>query len=446
MQLLSTVALLAWLPIVCYLFLILPARKAVMVSYLSGWLFLPVSSLPIQGFLDYDKSTAISLGTLLAAVLFDWDKRLFKIRPSKMDVPALVWCLCPFVSSVSNDLGIYDGMAGVADQFVTWGIPYIMGRAYFEGAEAMGRLSIGIFLSGLVYVPLCLYEVRMSPQLHKTLYGAHQHVFSQSWRFGGWRPTVFLQHGLAVGMWMTTASLIGCVLLTSGTVRSVLGWPMNLLVAITIVTSVLCKSIGAIFLFLGGCGTYWLSILVKSRLIIFALVGIVPLYLTVRVRGLWFGDELVSLSQEIDKDRAQSLKTRLDNETLLVDKAMLNPSCGWGRWGRSRVYGEDGEDVSITDSQWIIALGESGLVGLTAYFSMLLLPVLKTIARFHPRTWNNAQVAPVISLAICLALYSIDNLLNAMVNPIFMLMAGGLVNNSCKVSNDVEAALGARAV
>ena len=59
-------------------------------------------------------------------------------------------------------------------------------------------LLISIFIGGLLYVPLCLFEIRMSPQLHKLVYGFHQHIFAQTFRFEGWRPTVFLQHGLAV--------------------------------------------------------------------------------------------------------------------------------------------------------------------------------------------------------------------------------------------------------
>ena len=58
-------------------------------------------------------------------------------------------------------------------------------------------------LGGLIYVPLCLFEVRMSPQLHNMVYGFAQHSFGQTVRGGGWRPMVFMQHGLAVGLFMS---------------------------------------------------------------------------------------------------------------------------------------------------------------------------------------------------------------------------------------------------
>src|SRR5207247_306980 len=144
---------------------------------------------------------------------------------------------------------------------------------------------------------------------------------------------------------------------------------------------------------------------------------------------------------ELDEDRSQSLRTRLDNENSLVDKAMLKPLFGWGGWGRSRIHNDDGDDISVTDSKWIIALGENGLVGLISFFGMLLLPVFRTIIRTPFRTATDCRVGSMIGLAICVALYSIDNLLNAMVNPIFMLIAGGLASASCEALDDLKRSL-----
>ena len=38
----------------------------------------------------------------------------------------------------------------------------------------------------------------ISPQLHFMTYGFYQHEFTQVVRMGGYRPMVFLQHGIAV--------------------------------------------------------------------------------------------------------------------------------------------------------------------------------------------------------------------------------------------------------
>ena len=57
---------------------------------------------------------------------------------------------------------------------------------------------------------------------------------------------------------------------------------------------------------------------------------------------------------------------RFENEQLLIKRAKIRPWLGWGRFGRSFVYDEDGRMVTIVDSMWIIAFGFTGLVGLLA--------------------------------------------------------------------------------
>ena len=44
------------------------------------------------------------------------------------------------------------------------------------------RLAGGavLLIGGLIYIPFCLFEIKMSPQLHKWVYGYHQHAFDQN--------------------------------------------------------------------------------------------------------------------------------------------------------------------------------------------------------------------------------------------------------------------------
>ena len=102
-------------------------------------------------------------------------------------------------------------------------LPYLIGRIYFSDAAGLRELAVGIFIGGLVYIPFCLYEIRLSPQLHRIVYGYHAHSFAQTYRFGGWRPTVFMDHGLMVGLWMAMSCLAGIWLYVSGTLRSIRG-------------------------------------------------------------------------------------------------------------------------------------------------------------------------------------------------------------------------------
>jgi hypothetical protein len=72
-NLLVSIAFFGWIPVVFFLFLLLPPKRAVSTSLLVGWLFLPVASYDFPGFLDYNKTTATCLSVFLAAAFLDKD-------------------------------------------------------------------------------------------------------------------------------------------------------------------------------------------------------------------------------------------------------------------------------------------------------------------------------------------------------------------------------------
>jgi len=425
MNALTYVALIGWMPAVLLIFATMP-RRAPVVAFVAGWLFLPVASLSITGLPDYTKASATALAVLLGMLLFDRG-RLVGLRFRWFDMPMIVWCLTPFASSLSNGLGVYDGLSSVLNQSVIWGLPYFLGRAYFSELDGLRELAIGVAVGGLIYIPLCLYEVRMSPQLHTMVYGYYPHSggFSQVKRFGGYRPVVFMIHGLAVGMWMCGAALVGYWLWASGSIRRMAGVPFGALLVGLLVTVVLCKSSGALVLLAVGIVILEVVRKTASKLLIWALVLVAPVYIGARTTNLWTGDSAVELADKLGSDRASSLSFRFRNEDILVAKARSQPVFGWGGWGRNRVYDEEGKDLSVTDGLWVIALGKFGLVGLTSITAATLLPLILLAARSQASAWRSARQAPAVALAMLLCLYMIDNLMNDMVNPVYTLAIGG---------------------
>jgi hypothetical protein len=197
-----------WIPTVLGLFATFDGRRAVITAFLVAWLFLPVVSYTLPGLPDYTKMTATCWGILLATAIFD-SRKLLSLKMRAVDIPLIIMCLSPFASSISNDLGSYDGLSEALFKTVVWGFPYVIGRIYFSDLAGVRALAIGFFIGGIIYTPFCFFENLMSPQLHRMFYGFHQHSFAQTYRWGGWRPMVFMEHGLMVGMWMATASLVG---------------------------------------------------------------------------------------------------------------------------------------------------------------------------------------------------------------------------------------------
>ena len=319
-----------------------------------------------------------------------------------------------------------DGLSGSLQHIVVWGVPYLVGRIYFRTLPTLRELALGIFAAGLVYAPLCLWEIRMSPQLHHFFYGFPQAPFAATIRFGSYRPMVFTPHGLALGMFMTSASLIGFWLWYSRTSRRIAGVPTGLALLALLITTVLCKSFGALILLLVALVALPAANRFGRRAVITLLIMTAPCYMIARTTDLWSGETAVELAAMLSIDRSRSLQTRLNNDALLVRRALERPVFGWGGWARARVLDHQWRDVAITDGLWIIAFGNHGVVGLTSVTALMLLPALLLHRRYHVRHWRSAQLAPVAVLAITLVLYACDSVMNAMPTPLVPLMAGAV--------------------
>jgi hypothetical protein len=426
-SILVPIALFGWIPALLLIFALLPPRRAVIVAFLLAWLFLPVARYPIAGLPDYTKMSATCAGVLLATALFD-PGRFLAFRPHWFDVPMAIWCAVPLATSLSNGLGAYDGLSSALTHLVTWGFPYFIGRLYFSDLASLRELTIGIFVGGLLYVPLCLFEIRMSPQLHTMVYGFHP-SWGNSLRFGGWRPVVFMQDGLMVGTWMAMTSLVGAWLWACRVLKPALGMPPALLVLLLLLTTILCKSVGALVLLAVGLSTLFATRKLRTSLIVLLVTAAPVAYMLARTVGGWSGQQLISVAELVSSDRASSLATRLSNEDLLGGRAMLRPFVGWGGWGRGFDFDPETQRYGgIPDGMWIIALSVNGAVGLAALTAVQLLPPLLVLRRYRARSWGTPLVAAPAAMAVILALYATDNLFNAMINPIYMLIAGGLTS------------------
>lgn len=421
------VALAAFVLFVLGCFIQLSPQRALLVSLFTGWLFLPTFDNAYAVPLLHAKVMFVPAVVLFASVAFD-GARWMRFRPRLLDLPMALVCCSPFASSLANDLGSYDGGSAVFEMSLIWGVPYLFGRVYFDEPGALRDLARAIVAATLAYVPFCLWEIRMSPQLHATVYGFQPFgSFVQAIRFGGYRPSVFMAHGLMLGMFMTSGTLIALWIWRTHALEDLWGVPIGWFCAALAMTTLLCKSTGAAALLVLGLGVLEAARRLRSSMPLLILLVLPPAYCVARTSG-WTGRQLVSLSEEVvNEDRAASVEFRIVNEDQLIAKALQRPWLGWARWGRSRVYDESGKDVSIIDGLWILTLGTSGLVGLAALGLALALPTLLLVSLFPGRQWSDTRLTPTAALAVAGALGMIDDVFNAMLSPIFPVIGGSLV-------------------
>jgi hypothetical protein len=418
-----------WLPLVLYIFSRYPPQRALLISFVIAWLFLPQASLAIPIVPDYGRITATCYGVLLGTLIFDV-QRLAKFRYSWIDIPITVWCLCPVISSLTNDLGPYDAFVTTLEQIWSWGLPYFLGRIYLNDFSGLRQLAVAVFIGGLVYVPLCIIESRLSLSIHLVVYG-FQHpsqTFLFAIRYGGYRPSVFLESGLMLGVWLMWAALSAVVLWrTKNLPPRMWNLPTGFWVGVILFTFAIQRSTGAYILFLLGLLIMFLARWLRITLPLWIIYAIIIAFVTYSAIGAFPRKEVIAfMSQFFEAERIQSVEFRFMNEEILGEKARQRWLFGWGGFGRNRIYNELGEDITVTDSLWIIVFGVNGIVGLISCFGTLLLPPLAFVWRYPARLWSHPLAAPAAAMAVSVVLYAFDCVLNAMINPLFTLTAGGI--------------------
>jgi hypothetical protein len=425
-------ALFGWPAVTLFLFASMQPRKALLISLWGGWLFLPVHTFPVPFLPDYSKFTCVVGSCLLGVVLFDAE-RFRKRHPRRTDLLMLGWVLVPFPTSVSNGLGVYDGLVVSLEHAATWGGAYLLGRLYLSSYPGLRVFAVSGVLAGLVYAPFVLWESRLSPQLHRQIYGyyAHSSGFSQVHRLGGWRPSVFQDHGLMLGMLLTVIALLAAGLYLARERRALpYGLPL-LPVAMGLAgLAVWSRSSGAIaLLFLGGAVMFTMSRFRWSSPI-WVLIAVPLVYTGLRGTNAWDGQGVVDfIEQNISPDRADSLDYRFSAERLLAEKARERPLLGWGGPDRGRVVWSRGgmvdNDLVVADGQWIIAFNTFGALGWACLLGAFLVPLFSFASHAPPRLWFRTQFAAPAAVGLVGALFMVDCLLNAMVTPIYLVGLGG---------------------
>lgn len=431
-------AILIWPAIALLIFTNRAIVPAILTATVLPYLFLPEAfAINLPGLPDLDKTFAITIG-LIVGLLF------FAARGRKApDLPALktegfkfrfvLYVLLAavvggiFVSIRNNGewlvfgptvlpaLRPWDALGRIAELFI-FAVPFFVARKYLATPD-MHRALLKVFVvAGLVYTLFMLVEFRLSPQLHNWVYGYHQHSFLQHIR-DGYRPIVFLEHGLWVGFFMFMA-LMAAAALWKAEKQSKWLWAMGWLFVILMIS----KNLGAFVIGLMSLAVFF-GLHRKMQIWFVIVVALSTLsFPALRQAQLVPIDSIMSAAESISEDRAGSLRYRLDNEDQLLARASEKPFFGWGSWGRDRIYNEYGSDISVTDGLWIIILGGWGWVGYVGFFGVLAAPLV-----FLAATARRKEVPPeTIALALICAGNFIYLIPNATLTPIGLLCFGAL--------------------
>lgn len=439
----SMLAVLCWPFVVFWLFANRTPAVAVTAAIVGGYLLLPSNySINLPAIPSLNKNSLPALAAAAAAFIMIRRQRLQALG-SDMVLPGMwprsramrILFIVLLIGSVATVLtntdmlryGVrtlpalrpYDIASFLGNMLFTL-LPFLLARKYLAHPDAQRVLLAGLVVAGIVYSFLALYEVRFSPQLSRMIYGYFPHDWRQHLRAGGYRPVVFLQHGLWLAIFFCSSLLAAMALWRSSTGALRTRWLVAS--AWLFMTLVLSKGVGAlgIGLFLG---TMILFLPIRLQVIGAAvLAGSLLVYPMLRGASLAPTEIALSLAGQYDTGREASLRFRLMNEDILLDKANERPIFGWGTWGRNRVFDDQGRDLSVTDGYWIVLIGSQGWTGYLAQFGLLLMPLIYLGLR-----WKHLALTPATAgLSLALTANMIDLIPNATLTPVTWLMAGAL--------------------
>jgi hypothetical protein len=415
-------------------------RQATIWTVLGAQFLLPVgAAIKIPTIPQFDKSSIPSICVAIGCIVLSRRPlRLFK-GIGFLEILIVLYLSGPLITSELNGddlifdyrvvpgVGMYDAISAAEAALISL-LPFLVGRQFLWKSETIKDMFRILVTIELFYTIPLLFEIRMSPQLHYWFYGYYPSDFIQSMRDGGFRPMVFLGHGLLAALFLMMATVAGTVLwrLRDPPVRA----PASATVAYLALVLVLCKSLASLVY------TATLAPLVKlaaPRTQAFASVAIVTLallYPTLRALDLFPAQTLLDAARSISAEREESLRVRFANENKLLARALERPFFGWGRFGRNRVYNDqNGNDESITDGRWVITLGQFGLIGFIAEFGLLTIGVFR--AAFAIRFAKTLEEKLLLSsLSLIIAINILDLLPNSGLLPWTWLMAGVLVGRA----------------
>jgi len=414
-------------------------EKAVVWSMLGGFILLPSSLEVDPHFLPpLDKMGVTSLATLVLCWVFG-----SHIPQPRRSIPLYLLggllVLSPLLSSLNNSEELRALKASIPGFYPLTAlkfcgrnlltiVPMYIGSRFLASDYGRSVLLKALPTAMVFYSLPMLFEIRMSPQLHRWVYGYFPHAsFAQQIRGGGFRPVVFFPHGLALALFTALAVLAALVLVRKR--ERIVGQKAGMAAAYLAGLLALCKTLGAAIyaavlapVILFTRPRTWVKLACAVALVACA-------YPLLRNNGLAPTQLVSQAASAVSADRMKSFQVRVENEDALLAKANEKPWFGWGGWGRNRIYDKwTGQDISVTDGGWIIEYGCWGWAGYLALYGLL------AFALFRAHRAVGKEITPENltrgGLALLLAVCIVDSIPNSASLSWVFVLAGSIASTA----------------
>lgn len=413
---------------------------AALLTFLGGWLVLPVGHFPAgSAAVDFpywiiglalpsdmllSKAWIAPAAAMLGVLAFD-RAALMRWRPVWADAPMLLWCLWPALRALGSPGA--DPAGWLASLYLAgcWGLPWLLGRLYCADLAGQRLFVKALALAGAACLPFSLIEGFSGPRTYGWFYDDHPFRLDGAFRYFGYRPLGFFENGNQFGLWISLCAL-AAVWLALATAP---GHGRRLhrgLAALTAAMALAAQSVGGILLLGMGLAVLWASRFVKARTLLVAPLALLLVAGAVYLSGVVpvakigkdtaFGQRVIGAFRAVGRG---SFTWRIGQDQKLLADATARPLVGSADWAWWR---------SKETRPWGLALlvvGQFGLVGLVAGFGALAGPAFAAAWRAPRDSPWQLQALPLL-LAVIVAMTLLDALMNSFVFFPAMLAAGGL--------------------
>ncbi len=430
-----SLTLFAWIPLSLFLFTQMKPVAACTVAILAGWLLLPMAQVRIAGLPDIDKVFVTSVGASLGVAMFGASATRGGLRFCFCDLLFVIFSGSIVMTSLVNETGIHDAMAQWLLKVLMYGVPYFLGRLVLKSRPDFHQACYIVVCGTALYAIPALWEWRMSPNIHLTVYGFFQHGFATTPRWGAFRPIVCFQAPLAIGTFFAWTAILAVALYRGKLMKPLLGAPPFIIVAAVLLGLLVSMSLGPWGMFLLGMAMLWAWYRHGWRRTVLFPILFSMLWIGIRYTDSTGGEAITSTIAVVAPLRAESFNYRLRAEGVQLELARQKPIWGFGGFGRSRVQDENGDDVVAVDGLWIIYLSAFGFAGLLTFLAWWSYPLVMASKMKLQVDRDPVLGAIIVSMSMQLANF----MFNAFVSSVLIFLMGGAITQLLNLRHQARA-------
>ena len=358
--------------------------------FVAGTLLLPsAGSFPLPLVPDLTRHSAIAIPAAVL-LLFTPAWRWRAMRFALPDAVFLAYATWHAIAVLANQGG-WAALSGFVYAALTIGMPYLAGRLWLNRGDDVVALARSLLPIALLVLLGAIYELRMAPVLHDTLYGDSPAI--PLTRYGIWRPRVFAESTLELGHHLAILAVAVFAVLRA---RRALHGERSLWLAATFATlalaTCLCLSRGPVIGMMLGL---LLPYVLRNTGAFAAGIGLLGLAFFVWMIGPWSsgvqGARL--LLDDVSHQDAYNIYYRFLQIDVFQPMVEAQPLFGYGEtWERTG-------PIVVIDGAFllhILANGYPGLLLIGSFWVLLAWSAGRTWPRRSEVDWLGVHVAPVI--------------------------------------------------